>query len=109
MIKAHKEKPMAKENPVFKIGDKVTWSSQSGGSTTTKSGEVAGIVPPRTYCNWHDLRGCNIDEKYKTLTRRFDGGLRNHESYIVMVKTGKTDKASPVLYWPRVSSLRLVE
>lgn len=89
---------------MFKIGDKVTWSSQSGGSTTSKTGIVVAIVqlgidPSRIQF----LKGAGI----ATLSRRFDGGPRQEISYLVAVRPGKTDKSSPVVYWPRVQNLRL--
>jgi hypothetical protein len=35
----------------------------------------------------------------------FDGPSRDHVSYLVSVKIGKTDEAKKGLYWPRVSQL----
>jgi hypothetical protein len=34
---------------VFQIGDKVRWSSQSGGSQLEKIGEVVAVIPPNVY------------------------------------------------------------
>lgn len=77
----------------LKKGDKVTWSSQSQASRTTKEGVVCEVVqhgqqPSRVL--WPSLykgAGC--------------GMARSHTSYVVLV--GKKP------YWPRVSALREVE
>ena len=84
----------------MKIGDHVKWRSQAAGSTTEKTGEIVVVVPPKK------LPSDVMDAALKRLTRRYDGWPRDHESYIVKVKVGKTDKARPVLYWPRVSGLQ---
>lgn len=82
----------------FKLGDRVEWESQSAGSMVKKSGVVVAINPPGGI------------EHVKTKWKLNGAGhSRNHESYIISVKVGKTDKAKPKYYWPRVSALRLVE
>ena len=53
---------------MFKIGDRVTWSSQAGGRTVTKTGEVVEVVPAL--------------ERPKTKIKGM-GFHRDHESYIV--------------------------
>ena len=88
----------------MQIGDKVTWRSQAAGSTTDKTGEIVVVVP--AFKCPHEAMSDKL--KQKKLPRRYDGFLRDHESYIVAVKVGKTDKARPALYWPRVLSLRKV-
>lgn len=94
---------------MFKIGEQVAWSSQAGGFTATKIGEVVGIVPPNTYISAANMRGVVFsDTADATLTKRFDGGKRDHESYIVKLRPGLSEKSSPVLYWPRVKGLRAV-
>lgn len=90
---------------VCKKGDVVEWRSQAGGNTTKKTGTVVAVVP----AGLHPARRVNADPAIATLTRMYDGGERDHESYIVAVKVGKTEKAWPKLYWPRVSTLKLVE
>jgi len=86
---------------MFKLGDQVKWTSQAAGSTTTKTGEVVVIVPagktPR--------EAMTDEQRRSSLPKRYDGWPRDHESYIVKVKIGKTDKAMPALYWPRVKGL----
>lgn len=92
---------------MFTIGDKVTWSSQSNGSTTTKLGIVAAVVPANITPNGPVYRGIDIAAEYTNLTCRYGCSLsRDHVSYLVAVRPRKTEKSSPVLYWPRVNSLR---
>jgi hypothetical protein len=81
----------------FKVGDLVYWESQAGASWTCKEGKVIKVLPPKYW----------IDRKVFMATHvvMYDGGLRNHESYLVEVPGGKTAKAKPKLYWPRVSAL----
>lgn len=86
----------------MQIGDKVTWRSQAAGSTTEKIGEIVVVVP----AGKHPHEAMSVELKRQNLPRRYDGWPRDHESYIVAVKKGKTDKALPVLYWPRVSGLK---
>lgn len=98
---------------MFKIGDRVTWSSQSGGYRTDKTGTVVGIVPAgrrlgllkylQTVPDGKDARAI-----YNTGPIDGAGLARNHESYLVEVKTGKTDAAKKSIYWPRVSRLRIL-
>lgn len=91
---------------MFKIGDQVTWSSQAGGFTAIKTGEVVGVVPAGVYISAANMRGATIAPVDAALTKRFDGGKRTHESYLVKLRPGLTEKSTPVLYWPRVNSLR---
>ena len=80
----------------FKLGDRVAWESQSRGSMKTKVGTVVAINPP------------NGIEHVKVKWGLVGSGYaRDHQSYIVAVKVGKTDKAKPKYYWPRVTALRL--
>jgi len=74
---------------MFKVGDWVEWKSQSQGYAKVKRGVVASVVAPGTRPHrdfWQLYRGCEC------------GMARNHESYVVRVRT--------VPYWPRVSQLR---
>jgi hypothetical protein len=68
---------------MFNIGDRVEWTSQGGGISRKKVGEIVQIVPA---LERPDIKGW--------------GNIRGHESYVVRVK-GKGR------YWPRVSQLRL--
>jgi hypothetical protein len=67
------------------VGDEVTWTSQAGGVTKTKTGKVVHIVPPGE----------------KPTDVREPGMRRDHESYIV--------RALGRRYWPRVSHLAKVK
>ena len=67
---------------MFKVGDKVSWTSQSAGVTKTKTGVVVEVLPA----------GCKTGRKF--------GAPRDHESYLV--KVGRSEK----LYWPRVCHLK---
>jgi hypothetical protein len=75
----------------FHIGDKVTWTSQSSGSTVTKVGAIFEIVAAGKHPA--ALVG--------------GGGVRDHESYVV--KAYKvTDRKRVGTYWPIVSKLHKV-
>jgi len=81
----------------FKIGDKVTWTSQAGGSNTTKAGKVVEL--------W------NARSKYADAgshTFMFDGTTMLYPvMYFVEVKISK--RVKPRLYMPRSNKLELVE
>ncbi len=64
------------------LGDRVTWTSQAGGYTTTKEGVVVEIVPP--------------GQKPKAKLKE-PGLARHHPSYVV--------KVGNRFYWPRVAGL----
>lgn len=91
----------------FQVGQVVEWQSQANGTTVTKRGEVLAVIAPNTYMCGSDLIQI-LGFDYK---RRFNvsslgwGDKRNHTSYLIAVP-GKTSKAKPKLYWPRVSALK---
>jgi hypothetical protein len=88
----------------FKVGDRVTWTSQSGGSTTTKTGVVWAVIE-NTRALWNTSD--KIKEE-KTHTKMFDGlTMLAPVMYIVEVQAGP--KAKPRLYLPRPKQLKLVE
>lgn len=73
----------------FKLGAMVTWSSQAGGRTTTKVGEIVAVVPPGKKPK--DVAGA--------------GSSRDHESYVVKARDSRGhDKR----YWPLVKYLSSV-
>lgn len=79
---------------VFKVGMTVEWRSSANGSTKHKVGEIVAVVPAK--------------QRPAPKFRLDSSGLpRDHESYVIAVKCGKTDKAKPKLYWPRVAALQL--
>ena len=76
----------------FEIGQKVCWSSQALGYTTTKVGLIETVVPAGVA-----PRALNIDATN-------DGMPRDHESYLVRVPT-PAGKGKGKLYWPKVANL----
>lgn len=86
---------------MFKVGDKVEWESQAGGNYRTKKGEVFDVI------NGYEAPAPGDYHFHKTMFDG-DGSPRGHESYLVEVPGGKTPKAKPRLYWPRVSQLRKI-
>lgn len=96
---------------MFKVGDKVRWSSQAAGSVKTKEGEIVAIVPQGVFPRYSVFGKANdfyIDfgrtrsPKFRIM---FDGWPRDHESFMVKVNIGG---GKPRLYWPRVSQLEAV-
>ena len=98
----------------MKVGDRVTWKSQSAGVETVKIGTIVAIVPagfhPATYCNrakspgLKKLLGENWNKLYSP--KQLGGGrAREHESYLVSVP----GKQKGFLYWPIVSKLTLTD
>ena len=87
---------------MFKIGDKVSWTSSAGGISKTKTGEVVHIISSKKYPNFRML-----NDKYKSKDAYGGGIFRDHESYIILVPHQRNGK--PTLYWPRVSGLKLSE
>jgi hypothetical protein len=88
----------------FKVGDKVTWTSQSGGAYKTKTGVVWAVLRD-TQALW------NVSDKIKeekTHVKMFDGlTMLARVMYIVEVQAGP--KAKPRLYLPRPKQLKKVE
>ena len=77
---------------MIKLGDTVTWYSGANGTYLEKEGVVVEVVKP----------GTPPDFRYPSM--KWSGTPRPHESYIVAVKTAKSQKH----YWPRVSGLRVI-
>ena len=79
----------------FSLGERVRWTSQAGGRSLIKEGEIVAVVPPH-------------HGPPQNLQRRVDGGSpRPYESYIVYVPM-PAGKSHRVFYWPRVNLLRLL-
>lgn len=83
----------------FRSGDRVKWSSQANGNVAEKTGIVIEVIAPKQYIYPRDYA-----RKYSIGTLGH-GNFRKHESYLIAVKTGATEKAKKSLYWPRVSAL----
>ena len=86
---------------MFKVGDKVRWESQAVGSRTRKEGTIFRVIPSENFVSMRKYE--------KTHKVMYDGGYRNHESYLIEVPWAMSSKAKSRLYWPRVSQLRKVE
>lgn len=86
----------------YYIGEVITWESQSSGTKTRKTGAIVEIVPAgrRIRNAW-----AYKSKLYNTRTIGSVLSIRDHESYLVAVKTGKTDKAKLSLYWPKVENI----
>lgn len=78
------------------INTEVFWESQANGTEAVKSGRVVCIVPAGQWIP---------KEWSKKLPNH--GGPRNHDSYIVEVMVGKTDRAKPKYYWPIANKLHV--
>lgn len=87
----------------MKIGDKVRWKSQSGGSWTVKEGEIVGIIPANTHIPRDIIPPFDTSEYWaweKRFLKMFDGILpRKHESYLIAIPS-KSGKGKIKLYWP---------
>jgi len=89
-------------NQKFAVGDRVEWTSSSGGSTVTKRGVVIEVIQPGRepgFLRWHCGRG------------------RSEESYAigeVEAERWSTSRQERVFvkqsqpYWPAANKLRLV-
>ena len=78
---------------MFKVGDMVTWTSQSGSYSKTKTGTVLVIVPAGS-------RPVG-PEGYRANSKAGYGLSRYEDSYLIAV--------GHVIYWPRVCWLKLAE
>jgi hypothetical protein len=78
----------------MRVGDKVTWKSQSHGHSKTKTGIIIVVIPRRT-------NPLSIDEVKKMKLCFEYGSGRDHDSYMV--------KANNRVYWPRVKHLKRVK
>jgi len=77
----------------MKIGEKVSWESQSNGKWSTKTGEIVGVVKA----------GAMPSKNYQAVSKRpknYQYKGRDNKSYIV--------KVGEKLYWPRETSLKSV-
>ncbi len=92
---------------MFEIGDKVGWTSQSGGFTKTKSGEVVRVLSKPDGAPLWVAR-----KEFAEHRRMFDGlsipgGARI--GYFVEVRDGKTPRAKPKLYMPYPEMLEAIK
>lgn len=82
----------------FQVGDTVTWTSQAGGKSKTKTGKVVMTIPAGMMLS-EILGGFWATWTIKDNLLR----ERNHESYLIQV--GKSKR----LYWPLVKYLEKVQ
>lgn len=85
------------ETKTFQIGDTVTWTSQAGGKSKTKTGKVVAAVPAGKSGREYLPLGVGL-----SATRIPSFNSRDHESYLIQV--GKSKR----LYWPLVKYLEKV-
>jgi hypothetical protein len=114
-VREYIEKKIEKKNkssacPSFAIGDEVEWDAGGAPGQYVKRGRVAEVVPAHADPLKHLGR---IDERYPEIPFRSGAQkTRGHESYLVLVHRNHTRTGAPLrplLYWPRVKSLRSVE
>ncbi|MCK5237186.1 MAG: hypothetical protein KAR06_09390 [Deltaproteobacteria bacterium] len=87
---------------MFRVGGKVSWSSQSGGSTKVKRGKIVWVMRkgalPRRIAN----------KQFPNHKQMFDGitiPIGSDMAYLIEVRDGKTSKAKPKLYMPLPKNL----
>ena len=80
----------------FAVGVRVTWTSQAGGVSKAKTGEIVAVVPRGGSIS--RVKNALIDAGVQYARTLDSSGLsRDHESYVVRVGSK--------MYWPRVSGL----
>ena len=84
----------------FKVGDLVSWKSQSYGSITKKEGVICAVVPADSQP--YDI--ISVTKKMSEFNRMFDGNPRPILSYLVEVPS-KSGRGRTKLYWPRAEKL----
>lgn len=90
---------------MLRVGDNVTWTSQAGGNTKTKTGKVIAVIPGGPSSAEQADKEIRSRQRAGTHRSAFGGGWsRAEESYVVEVPQGP--KAKPVLYWPKANALQ---
>ena len=87
---------------MFRVGSKVSWSSQSGGSIRVKKGKIVWVMSKVAF-PWKIA-----DKQFPGHKKMFDGctiPCGNDMAYLVEVRDGKTSKAKPKLYMPLPKNL----
>lgn len=93
----------------MQVGDTAEWESQGQGKTTIKRGTVLYLLPPKISPARMVMElGKTHRVMFKTSDWSYLHG-RDHESYLISVKRGKTEKSLPGLYWPDTRRLRKVD
>ncbi len=86
----------------MKLGDTVTWESQSGGYSKKKTGKIVVVISPNV--DPGDVGARFPDE----LWLKNPGMPRSHESYLIHIPT-PSGRGRGKLYWPVVSLLKLAK
>lgn len=87
------------------IGSRVKWNSQAGGNARTKEGVVVATRTTHGDLSPSKASATHFPEH----NVMFDGHRWENFGVFVEVRDGKTDRAKPKLYMPKVSRLSLVE
>ncbi len=91
----------------FKVGDEVSWTSQSQGKMVEKFGRIVHVVPADTVPSRRYLARYNLLEFSSKVN--FDEVNRDHDAYIVFAEfTNSSGRKRKGLYCPRVSHLQKV-
>jgi hypothetical protein len=89
---------MPEEIKTFQPGDTITWTSQAGGKSKTKTGKVIAVLPAnKSVAQFYREGGIVGDFQLTRIPIIISS--RNHESYLIQV--GKSKR----LYWPLVKYL----
>lgn len=81
----------------LKVGDRVTWKSQSRGHETTKTGMVIAVIPPGGDSIGYWMKVRSDDDRVQ-----FVNGERDHASYLVRCAPQGEDAKITRVYWPLV-------
>jgi hypothetical protein len=96
--------PRKKEYQRFKIGDRVSWTSQAAGCYTSKTGYVSEVIPAKTSPRKFFEKFERDQERYHMVSGSSYCLARKMESYIVLVDGGP--KGKKMVYWPAPSRLK---
>ena|SRR3990167_3829641 len=100
---------MPQNTPQFIVGDRVKWTSQANGTTSTKQGIVVAVIPAGKEL-WRILdQDGFLRGEYGISTLECRSMPRTAESYLVAVQASakiRKRKAKQTLYHPKVGLLR---
>jgi len=91
------------------IGDRVGWTSKSGGVVRVREGEVVMVIPALKRVTNRDF--IDASKKYQTtrLKRQLtqSSGLRCARSFVIAVHDETNERQS--LYWPHEYQVQLIQ
>lgn len=93
-----------KEYQKFKIGDRVSWTSQAGSYYTSKTGYVSEVIPAKVSPRSYFAKFERDRERYHMVSGSSYCLARKMESYIVLVDGGPRGKK--MVYWPAPARLK---